>query len=600
MRLLRTVIVRFQYELFALAGVIVVLWQMLLPGYVLTLDLVFGPHLGSLVPEGFFNGLPVTLFEHALAVVMPVWMIEKVLLMALVFGLFYVPLRFFPLDIEPRAARYVGAMLFAVNPFVYERFLAGHWLVLAGYVALVPFVYFLVRLVREPSRRTAIALGLALAVVGVFSMHYVTMAVLVSTVVLGIRAGVLVACEWNVLSSVRLCEEQSETERRSNLGGRVNAFVRASFISLIACVVATSYWTLPLLFGGSHSPVGSFGPAHWEAFMTDDDPFVGTLGNVALLYGFWAERYYHLEQFVTPAQYPLIALAGLCGLVVLVGVGVVTLLRNPVQRVYALGGLGLAVIAVMFSAGIATSPVQGLNVWLFEHVGFWSGFRDTQKWSAFVVIVYAVCVTAGTAVLLRMMRERAWAQRSVLVAALCVPILYTPTMAFGLMGQVQPVWYPASWHEANAAMTASAQHNCKAIFLPWHQYYTLSFNNDLLTAHLASKFFDCQIVTPQNTELGDISSRGVFGQSYDAVELAVEDNDPTRVNATVEVLKAAGIEFVIVTDDIADEDPFQYPFLGSAELTLVYEGHDEAGRVSVFQIASPKQFVMDGGQRVHE
>ena len=93
------------------------LWQMFLPGYVLTLDMVWG---GS-------------------------WITQKLFLIALFFALFYLPVKFFPFDIDSKF-KYWAGIFFTVDPFVYERFLAGHWLLLLLYAMLPPLVYYLVKL----------------------------------------------------------------------------------------------------------------------------------------------------------------------------------------------------------------------------------------------------------------------------------------------------------------------------------------------------------------------------------------------------------------------------------------------------------------------
>jgi len=52
---------RFRYEIFAVLGAVVVLWQMLLPGYVIVLDMVFGPHVNPPSYSGLSaSGFPVS------------------------------------------------------------------------------------------------------------------------------------------------------------------------------------------------------------------------------------------------------------------------------------------------------------------------------------------------------------------------------------------------------------------------------------------------------------------------------------------------------------------------------------------------------------
>src|SRR3990172_10911585 len=93
-----------------------ILWQLLLPGYILTLDMVWG---GS-------------------------WITQKLFLIVLFFLLFYLPVKFFPFEIGEKY-KYFAGLFYTINPFVYERFLAGHWLVLLLYAMLPPLTYYIIR-----------------------------------------------------------------------------------------------------------------------------------------------------------------------------------------------------------------------------------------------------------------------------------------------------------------------------------------------------------------------------------------------------------------------------------------------------------------------
>jgi hypothetical protein len=111
---------------------------------------------------------------------------------------------------------------------------------------------------------------------------------------------------------------------------------------------------------------------------------------------------------------------------------------------------------------------------------------------------------------------------------------------------------------------------CKALFLPWHQYYSLKFNNDILTGNTSPAYFNCEIVAGKNMELGSIESQGGHGEVYDAIERVVTDNAMESAVA-IGYLRDQGVKYIIFTDDVQDEDQFFYPFLASSLLTLIFE-----------------------------
>jgi hypothetical protein len=147
-----------------------------------------------------------------------------------------------------------------------------------------------------------------------------------------------------------------------------------------------------------------------------------------------------------------------------------------------------------------------------------------------------------------------------------IPILYTPMMPFGFAGQLKPVQYPNSWAEVNNVLKQDKK--CKALFLPWQQYYSLHFNNDLLTANVSRIYFDCDIIHGKNMNLGEVVSQGGNGEEYDAIEKVVTDNEASS-DAAIEFLKKKGIRYIIFTDDVLGEDQYTYPFLDSRSLFMV-------------------------------
>ena len=77
-------IIKYTGVLLALGTTITVLWGMLLPGYVLTLDMVFAPwfHFGT-EESGFQNLLPLWHMVSFLYSLFPGWVVQKIILFAL-------------------------------------------------------------------------------------------------------------------------------------------------------------------------------------------------------------------------------------------------------------------------------------------------------------------------------------------------------------------------------------------------------------------------------------------------------------------------------------------------------------------------------------
>jgi hypothetical protein len=524
------------YILFSLLGMVVVLWQLLLSGYVLTLDMVFGPvvdltfHTGNLL-----NALPLWHMLSVLSNLIGGEFTEKLLLVTLFFSLFYIPLHFFKKIVavdNTYGAEYVVTVFFAINPFVYERFLAGHWMVLLGYVLILPIFSYLIDFCNVATERRGLKLIASILLLGIISTHILIMVALIVIATL--------CANWIRLRGSR-------------------DFLIKSLLLGVGIVVGSSYWLIPA-YMSKGTAIASFGPEQWEVFKTVGSGSFDVIGKVLSLQGFWEEGQHWATHFWMPSATVLFSIPSIL-IATLVIVGVYAGVKDKVLRTKTFWLVGLIFLALVFSSGVGDSFFRNYNLWMFEHVSFWKGFRDSQKWSAIIAVGYALCIGLGSRFVLSVL-TKVWTRRLVLLSLACVPIMWTPMMLFGFAGQLQPVQYPASWEKVNTILKDDT--SCKAIFLPWHQYYSLVFNNNLLTANLARNYFACDVMVSRDMELTSAEGKAKEDGEYLDIEKVITDNSQD-VGVVAQSLYSKGIHYVIYTDDIAYEDPYKYHFLESEQ-----------------------------------
>ena len=108
---------KFYYILFSILRTLIVLWHFLTSGYVLTLDMVFRPHIDLVRNAGdLLNTYPIWWLLSLLTYIPSGWISQKILLATLFFLLFYLPLHFFKkiFNIENNhGAEFVTSLLFA-------------------------------------------------------------------------------------------------------------------------------------------------------------------------------------------------------------------------------------------------------------------------------------------------------------------------------------------------------------------------------------------------------------------------------------------------------------------------------------------------------
>lgn len=532
-----------RHLIFSLIGVSTVLWQLLLPGYILTIDMVFGPNmLFPTLAQMTNSAYPVLLLRFFGTLLVSGWIVQKVLLFGMFVLMFYMPVRYYLFSaIENTYTRYFVGILYVVNPFVYERLLSGQWLVLAGYALLPGLVYALVELYREHSWRNIRGVFLWLFMIGLFSFHFLVMSTIIIILFALVRLVVFIwKKEW----------------------GKGKVFLLRMLVGGGLFMVASLYWLIPLYLNQGNPTLEVINQDHIEAFATASDDSFGLSATVALMYGFWLEHEPWIDRFVIPKDGQAIVWWGaLVSLVSLIGVGLYRGLQDRSLRPVTTLLVLFAVTVFVFSSGVGDGPFQTFNQWLFDNVPFWRGFRDSQKWSGFLMMSYSMVAGLGLSHLLGLFQKRSIFVTTFVVAC-ALPILYTPTLLFGLAGQLQVVNYPEAWQEVNTVLRTDR--DCKAIFLPWQQYYALTFNDNRLTGNTAKSYFDCKIISGQNMELGTISSQGGNNDEYEQIEAVMMDNESSAKDV-VELLRRLGVHYIIVTDDIVGNDPYMYPFLPALE-----------------------------------
>lgn len=449
-----------------------VLVPLLRPGYILTLDMVFTPRLR--MPTSSSNDYMLRVLLHALNFVLSGDVIEKIILFTVLLlsgvGMHRLvqSINGARLSLPYTVGAYVGGILYTVNPFTYDRFMAGQYEVLLGYALLPWFVRLLLQFLANPDMNRMLWLAACALAVSIVSIHDIgLMAILAAMACSGLA--------W---------QRRADAQWRS----------KVCRLSLLACgmwLVASSYWLIPLILGRGSvaAQISSIGTGDQSAFATVGGSALGRIGNIVRLQGFWVEPrgMYELPQARVHAW-------GLIGLLIwtLVIAGTISLWHTR-QR--------MTVLIVAASAGLAGLLAIGiLNGWPAKHVPLLTGYREPEKFVALIALAYAAFAARGAAAVIVYCRTRG-AKTFAAVAAIAVlllPIAWTPAMLHGFAGQLKPVQYPAGWTAVNTRLNADTG-NFQTLFLPWHLYMRFNFEGRII-ANPAPAFFDKPVIVSDNPE----------------------------------------------------------------------------------------------------
>lgn len=254
------------------------------------------------------------------------------------------------LPTAPLPALLVASTVAVWNPYVAERLLQGHWSLLVGYAAL-PWTVVAALAVR--SGRSWWALAVCLAAAGLTP----TGALLAATVALLVVA----------------------------LPGGARRGLRVVATLAIAAVASAPWLAATMVSGGGVEPAD---PAGWAAFAARAEPGLGTVGSLAGLGGIWN------SDAVPGSRTGLFAVVGTALLLTVVALGIRPLYRR--RRNPVIVGLSVvALAAIVLPALAATGPGLAAARVLGDTVPGAGLLRDSQKWVALAMPMYALAAAAG-------------------------------------------------------------------------------------------------------------------------------------------------------------------------------------------------------------
>lgn len=356
-------------------------------------------------------------------------------------------------------AKTVGATLYTVNPYVFQRIYAGQISVLLAYAVLPLVAKSLVT--SADRRRWSGAVWIALD--GALTVHFIWVGLV-------------------ILLAVVLWRHDLRT-----LGWAAGC--------LGALVALDAYLVVAYLAEKTTVAVGSTDLA---AFRTAGDPHLGLFVNVLGLYGFWRGGPVLPKNLV--AAWPVL----LAVFLIVAARGAWKSLRIPAQAVLV-GPILISGIIGFFLALGTQGPTGSVFRLLFDYLPGFAVMREPEKFSALIVLTYAVLVGIGVDQIVRSF-ERHRSQVLFGGVALLAVLGYTPNIFYGLGGQIRPSHYPADWAQANAVMGAGQG---KILALPLNMYESFSFAGGHDIANPAPQYFSRKVLVGGVVDAGPLVSQSI-------------------------------------------------------------------------------------------
>lgn len=458
-------------------------------GYIFLLDMVFPPQivLADYLQHGINSSFPLILIIKALSFLIPVALIQKIILSLLLFlpGVFMYQLARqwerinlisyfqFPISI-------LSGIFYLLNPYVYERFLAGHWLVLLGYAFFPLTLRYFLELLSAPTKKHFFKFTLLFSLLPIINLHWFYISGLFLVVLLMVNCFSQNGCLGSKTRNKKSDIISSPATSSSDDFGRGNLISNFLFLIPIFLVV-NSFW-----LWGFFSPQTTFTQISFNdflAFQTAGDHSFGIYFNVLALYGFWQSDY------VLPKD--MMQFWWLLSLIIFVlfilGVIASFKKRQPLYLTLAILFLPLLILSV----GAGDPLTLPITKFFYHFLPGFKGLRETGKLIGLIAFSYAVFVPLGVQKIIQNLPKLKY---PIYLLALLVPTLSVSSIFWGFSDQIRAHDYPVGWYQAEQILKSrdSVGH---VLVLPWHGYPRLSFAGFKRISSPASRFFSSQTIS---------------------------------------------------------------------------------------------------------
>lgn len=525
----------------------IIVFPLFPPGFILTLDKVVTAKVSA--PDITSTTFLFDALLSILNIFISSFWLQKILLFLIFFlsglGMFVL------LPTRLGLSRYFGGTLYSINPFVYERVMAGHWQLLLAF-AILPFIIKLTySLFEYPSFVKAVFLAVISTLLFNTDIHFV----LIYPIFFVLAFSTYIVLHIHSWRSV----------------------IKSVIIFLIALLLLNANWIVFSLLGKTPDAItlGEFTKDDLIIFQSVPDKSLGLIFNLLSGYGFWAEVY---DYFISPKSviffWPVLSF----GIIIISLYGLIENMRRKEERNLPLliTLVIIFLIALDLAGGVALKPFENSVVALYNIFSPLRGLREPQKLVGIIMLFYAYFGSFGIHYFKNKLRKN---HEYLALCVVIIPFIYTVTIFNGFWGQLKPVFYPTSWEKVEREFQKDKD-DYTVLFFPWHQYMKFNFANNRVIANPARYYFAKPVLSAENYETEYLYSRdtrpeglhveGLLSIETDKVNLLGEEVD-SRVDWAYD-LAVINVKYIILAKTA---DWKEYKFLDKSQaLQKISEDND--------------------------
>lgn len=496
---------------------ILILWNLILPGYIFSLDMIPKNQLDAKtyiynLHDSTNSNMPLYLILSLANLVIPFSIIQKILLFLALFLSFTTMYTLIPTKSE--IPKYFGALIYTINPFVYARFLAGHINLLLAYSITPLAVIYILKFAKKPDKKNTIMTALIIALTGILNLHNLFLTLLLFAAILAAKPK--------------------------------RTYIKPTLKIIALLLLINAYWLVPQTRSSS---IDMITQNDIPIFQSKPSLSFNTALTLASMHGFWRGGCDYSKDHIP--YWPLLFL-----IILFLSVHGYIHTKTPYKHAFA----AIWLISIILATGI-TGYYRDIYLFLYNNLFFFKGFREPQKFIALVTLAYAYLGSLG---INQIIKEKTKLKNIIIVIALLVPFIYSFKMFFAFASQLVPQDYPHDYYETDLYLKNDTG-DFNVLFLPWHLYMDFSWNKnkDKRIANPAGSFFTKPVIAGDNMEAGGIySSSNNLRSKY--IESALKQKNTTNLGSKLVSINA---KYIILAKEV---DYRNYLFLANqSDLTLV-------------------------------
>ncbi len=471
-------------------------------GYIFLTDLVWGPNISLSWSSQYFLLNVVT---KGLSFLLSVDLIEKIYI-TLCLGLaLWGGRKITSLFLQNQWLVFIASLFALFNPFVYDRAMYGQINIVGAFGLMLLGAGFLLEYLEKKQWQQIVFAGLAFAFSVQFSPHFIFF--IVAFYIFVFLPGLFIGKRGLAGGG----------DNKSGAKAKIIDAVKISVTLVAIAFVLNANWIVGGVTGTSG--LGKFvntGITQQDlvAFQTSGKTGADALGNVLMMSGFWGKDQFRYADLTTIADnwgrsffllLPLILWGFVAGL----------RSKEKKYRAMTIGAGALFAVSVVLATGIRIPIGSQITYFLFNHLPFYKGLRESQKWVSVTAMIYLAFLSIG----LRELFTKKIVQRNALIIKILVGaiiVMEAPLLLWGFGGQVKLVQYPSDWYTVNNYIVHDSGCSGSILFFPWHEYMSFSWIGAII-ANPAQSFFQCPVISGTDMEWGG----NIIGASEDSEGQAV-------------------------------------------------------------------------------